>query len=153
MPTRTDAHLPIAHSAPGATIADTAMAPDTSVFAKHRVAHPVIPLGANGSKAIRRSPWCFGSAAIGSQCASKARIYRPRYNRLDSMAGLGLGFVPSFWDSAVSVRTVPSRRFCEPVAKPETMSCRCLQMHIFQLPAALPTRTSPYRPWSPLLLC
>ena len=125
MPTRTGAHLPIAHNASGATIANPAMAPDTSMFAKHRVAHPVIPLGANGSKAIRRSPWCFGSSAIGSQCASKTRIYLSRYNRLESMAGHGLRCIPPLLDSAVSMRALSSRRFCEPVAKPETMSCRC----------------------------
>ena len=125
MPVLADAHLPIAHNASRATIVTMAMAPATSVFAKHRVAHPVIPLCANGSKAIRRSPWCFGSAAIGGQCASKTRIYRSRFNRLESMAGQGLGCVLSLWDSAVSMRAVPSRRFCEPVAKPETMSCRC----------------------------
>ncbi len=42
MPTRTGAHLPIAHHVAGATIADQAMAPDTSMFAIHRVTHPVI---------------------------------------------------------------------------------------------------------------
>ncbi len=32
MPPRTDAHLPIAHNDPGATIGYTAVAPDTSML-------------------------------------------------------------------------------------------------------------------------
>ncbi len=44
MPVIADAHLPIAHSAAGATIATMAMVPATSMFAKHRAAHPVMLL-------------------------------------------------------------------------------------------------------------
>ena len=44
MPVLADAHLPIAHGASGATIAQMAMAPATSMFAKHRAAHPVMLL-------------------------------------------------------------------------------------------------------------